>query len=69
MSESKPEEQSQAGAAEIAIENYEEIFDAVEEGTLSGVVIGSWYKGIDIEIDGDDEFRDFFVEFFHERCL
>ena len=68
MSKSKPEKQSQAVVAEIAIENYEEIFDAVEDGALCGVVIGSWYKGLDIEIDGGDEFRDFFAEFFHERC-
>ena len=64
MSKSKPKKQSQAGDTEI--ENYEEIFDAVEAGNLSGVVISPWHKGIDITIRGDKGFRSYFVDWYIE---
>ena len=64
MSKSKPKKQSQAGDTEI--ENYEEIFDAVEAGNLSGVVISPWHKGIDITIRGDKGFRSYFEDWYIE---
>jgi len=64
MSKSKPKKQSQAGDTEI--KNYEEIFNAVEAGNLSGVVISPWHKGIDITIRGVKGFRSDFLDWYIE---
>jgi len=64
MSKSKPKKRSQAGDTEI--NNYEEIFNAVEAGNLSGVVISPWHKGIDITIRGVKGFRSDFLDWYIE---
>ena len=49
------------------IKNYEEIFAAVEAGTLRRVVISPWHKGTDIKIVGDKRFIDDFEDWYNER--